>query len=75
MEVWYCDNCGSTKVEEKVWIEINSGKLMDDSLWYKYSAETGNEYFYCNGCEEECRIVTDKPKGEDNGKETNDKTD
>ena len=71
MEVWDCNYCGSTDVQEKIWIAINSGKIVDNKLWYEYKDTCGDEYFHCNECGDDCELTTDKPKGEDNGKETN----
>ena len=71
MEVWYCDNCGSTDVQEKIYIAINSGKIIEDKLWYEYKDTCDDEFFFCNGCRDECTLTLDKPKGEDNGEKTN----
>ena len=71
MEVWYCDGCGSTDVQEKVWIAVNSGKIIENKLWYEYKNNIDDEYFYCNGCREECRLTNDNQKRGSNGKETN----
>ena len=52
--------------------KINSGRIEDNKLWYEYVETCGDEYFHCNECGDDCELTTDKPKGEDNGKETND---
>ena len=69
MEVWYCSDCGSTDVQEKIWITVNSGKIIDNKLWYEYNNNIDDEYFFCNECREECKLTT--KKGEYDGKETN----
>ena len=71
MEVWYCNNCGSSDVQEKVWIAVNSGKVVENKLWYEYKNNIDDEYFFCNECREECGLTTKKEKGETDGKETN----
>ena len=47
--MFVCKKCGSTKIEQKEWVEVNTGKtkgLVDDS-----------SIGYCLDCDSECTII------------------
>ena len=52
-DYWICPDCGSTNVQEKLWVDLNGSSI---------SWESGTEDYFCNDCE--CRenpvIVTMK---------------
>lgn len=46
---WTCPQCGSSRVEERVWREVNGGAVTGDS---------NDDMYYCgNGCEDIDAIV------------------
>jgi len=45
--LWTCSNCGSTKVQQRVWVEINSGTV----LWGDFDLEISDLWCdECGGC-------------------------
>ena len=46
-----CENCGSTKVQRKEWVEINSGKSMGEV------SDGENRDNWCPDCETHCEII------------------
>jgi hypothetical protein len=48
--MWICQQCGKTDVQEKAWVDMNTGKKVDDSL-----NENGDEY-WCDTCEEKVEV-------------------
>ena len=49
---WVCDYCGSEKLNEKVWVNLNEEAVIDGELYVKY-VEQADEYYWCDGCNEE----------------------
>ncbi len=50
-EIWVCEKCGSTDIEIKVWVNINTHEYVGDSEYTEY---------FCNNCNEhyDCPIIT-----------------
>ena len=48
-DIWVCDYCGSEEVEEKVWVNINTQKIIDT---------TSIDDYYCDGCQDETKPMT-----------------
>ena len=48
-DIWVCDYCGSEEVEEIVWVNINTQKIIDTSSIDDY---------YCDGCPDETKPMT-----------------
>ena len=54
MSKYICENCGSSDVEEKAWVNINTGKIVDI---------VESESPWCSNCESETSVKDDE-KGE-----------
>ena len=52
--MYRCDNCGSTKVESKTWVGVNTGKLGEHA-----GGDTDEEDNWCPDCETHCSITED----------------
>ncbi len=49
-----CKECGCTKVQTKMWVEVNTDKVID-----KVGSEKGDvEDNWCPDCTEHCEIIT-----------------
>ena len=49
---WVCDFCGSEKLNEKVWVNLNEEAVIDGELYVKY-VEQADDNYWCDGCNEE----------------------
>ena len=45
--IWVCDYCGSEEVQESVWVNMNTDKIVGSS-----------DYYWCENCEEETSPMT-----------------
>ena len=63
-DTWYCVECGSSDLSEKVWVSINEDLIIDGECYVKYEDECSDEDYYCNKCEEFEVSITRNPKEE-----------
>ena len=45
-----CDACGSDKVTEKIWVDVNSYISIDGDAYYKYNTDVDDEQSWCEKC-------------------------
>lgn len=50
--MFICKKCGNTKIEQKEWIQVNSGKPMGAT------GDPEPESNWCPNCEEHCDIIS-----------------
>jgi len=68
--MYVCEKCGCKDVEEKAWVRINTGKLVDivedETPWCpqceKETSIIDDEAPWCSNCEEETSVVEDEKK-------------
>lgn len=56
--MYKCNRCGSTDVEEKMWVNINTMKLSDNP--YANSDLDSTEDHFCNNCETNVILILEK---------------
>lgn len=49
----YCENCGSTDVEMKMWVNPNTSEIGDDCSSRKEAGDC-----FCNECQDNTRLLT-----------------
>lgn len=49
-DIIVCDSCGSDKVTEKIWVDVNSYISIDGDTYYKYETDVDDEQYWCEKC-------------------------
>ena len=52
-----CDACGSDKVTEKIWVDVNSYISIDGDAYYKYNTDVDDEQYWCEKCYDMAHLV------------------
>jgi len=45
-----CEECGSDKISEKIWVDSNSYISINGESYYKYDNEVDDGQFWCEDC-------------------------
>ena len=45
-----CDACGSDKITEKVWVDVNNYIVLSGETYCKFNTEVNDESFWCGDC-------------------------
>ena len=56
-DIIVCDACGSDKISEKIWVDVNSFLSIDGETYYKYDGCIDDATYWCNKCNEEAAPV------------------
>ena len=49
-DIIVCYTCGSDKVTEKIWVDVNSYISIDGDTYYKYDTDVDDEQYWCEKC-------------------------
>lgn len=45
-----CEDCGSDKISEKIWVDSNSYISINGESYYRYNNEVDDGQFWCENC-------------------------